>query len=95
MVRAIPNGAQLYGSVRDIRFVTAERSELSIHVERADDVAGLPNLLARAVGHELTVIVKADVVRHLGLDIGAAITCRAERTGPRSVVAQPGSLSRR
>jgi len=68
---------------------------LVIAVERADDIAGFPNLLGRTPGRELAVSAAAEEVERLGLRAGDAIRCRSQRAGPRSVVVQPGSLARR
>ena len=81
--------------MRDVRHGPGGRSELLIAVERADDVAGVPNLLARTPGRELAVSVPTEAIERLGLRAGEAISCRAQRAGPRSVVAQPASLTRR
>lgn len=95
IVKAIENWAELSGSVREVRHRAAGRSELLIAVERAEDVAGFPNLLAGTPGRELAVSVATDAVERMGLRGGDAIVCRAQRAGPRSVVAQPASLARR
>lgn len=92
MVQAIPNWAQLRGPVRELRGLDGGRSELIIAVERADDVAGFPNLLARFTGTELAVTVRTEAVERVGVRAGDAISCRAQRVGPRRVVAQPASL---
>lgn len=92
MVRAIPNWAQLTGAVREIRHLDGGRSELVIAIERVDDIPGFPNLLVRFAGNELAVTVRSEALRRAGVRKGDAISVRAQRAGPRAVVAQPGSL---
>jgi hypothetical protein len=91
MVQAIENWADLSGRVLDLRprQGVPDMSEMVVHVDRADDVEGYPNLLTEAPGEDLAIAVKTDKLREAGLETGAEIHCRVQRAGPGTVVAHP------
>ena len=93
MVRAIENWTELAGTVREVkpRPGVPQMSDVVLAVERADDVEGYPNRLADAPGGEVTVGIETE---KLGAAVpGAKVRCRAQRTGPRSVIAHPRGFS--
>lgn len=94
MVRAVENWTLLTGRVRGLREIRDGVSHVIMVVTRADEVQGFPNLLADAPGSELVVSLKSAAIERVGLQVGDAISVRAQRSGPRSVVGQPASLAR-
>ena len=93
MVQAVENWAVVTGTVRGVRELREGLTELTLEVARADDVPGFPNLLARAAGAALAVRLKTGSVERAGVRVGDAVSVRAQRAGPRSVVGRPDSLS--
>jgi len=94
MVQAIENWAELSGVVRDVRPRPGSQgmSEVLLAVDGVRDVEGFPNLLTEAAGQELAVGIRTD--RLSGVEPGARIHCRAQRAGPRTVVAHSDHLER-
>jgi len=94
MVQAIENWAELSGVVRDVRPRPGVpgMSEVVLAVDGVRDVEGYPNLLSEAAGQELAVGVQSGGVA--GVEPGARIHCRAQRAGPRTVVAHPDHVTR-
>lgn len=93
MVQAVENWGVLTGTLRDLREQRAGRLELDVEVAQVDAVEGFPNFLAGSAGEVLTVTVGAPAVTRSGLRVGDLVRVRAQRTGPRTVVGQPGSLT--
>jgi len=87
MVAPIENWAELTGTVREVspRADAPGVSELRLAVDEARDVAGFPNLLTEAPGGELAVCVDDDSLG--AIEPGTRVRVRAQRAGPRTVVA--------
>lgn len=94
MVRAVENWTLLTGRVRGVREIREGVSHVIVAVARADEVEDFPNLLADAPGSEVVVSLKTAAIERVKLRVGDAISVRAQRSGPRSVVGQPASLAR-
>lgn len=91
MVQAAENRAELGGMVRRVE-PAGEAMSITLHVERADTVPGMANLLAGTVGTTITVTLPGN-----GGDApplaGDHIRCQARLTGPGRYVAVPGTLT--
>lgn len=89
MVRAVENWAELTGAVREIRPRPGVpgMSEVVLAVDGAEEVEGYPNLFAEAPGQEL--VVSVDTASLGDVEPGATVRLRAQRAGPRTVVAAP------
>lgn len=63
--------------------------EVTVDLERADDVEGFRNLLADSRGSVITVLLPSGIAYEQGLRAGARLVARARRAGPDRTFVHP------